>query len=183
MKTLRIASLLALSLFFVAWAPTASAQDVVPAKEPATSPLQMSAMMFENGTYVKLTYHSPRRKGRTIFGELVPYGRRWRLGANNATEITTTGNLMFGGKRLNAGTYALSAIPGEDEWTIIVNNSLGQWGTRYDESMDEFRVQVPVTETAAIHEGLSIDLENGDSGAAMVITWEQTQVLVPITVR
>jgi len=112
---------------------SARAQDSVEVVPPPRSgslersPLALAATWIDS-TYVKIVYGSPRKRGREIFGALVPYSEVWRTGANEATEITTTGDLVFGGHRLPAGTYSLYTIPYPDRWTIIVNRALGQWG-------------------------------------------------------
>ena len=100
-------------------ASTATAQNSVPAPEPMPSPYMLSKTMMGD-TYIKVTYGSPRMRGRTIFGDLVPYGEVWRLGANDATEITFTDKVNFGGEMLDAGTYTLFAVPMQDKWNIII---------------------------------------------------------------
>lgn len=125
-------------------------------------------------------------RGREIFGGLVPLNEVWRFGANEATELTTTGPIDFGGAELNAGTYALFAIPGEEAWTIIVNEGLGQWGAfSYSEDDDVARIEVPAETSDRIHEAFTIRLEeaNGGSGATMVAVWNDTQVSIPVRTR
>ena len=159
------------------------AQNVVPAPDPPASPLAVAKTMLSDGTYAAVYYSSPRRRGREIFGGLVPLGRVWRLGANHATEITLTQDVHFGGMPLEAGTYALFAIPNESEWTVIVNGVLNQWGAfAYSEEHDVLRVDVPIETTDDQHEAFAIALEAGEdeSSAALTMTWDHTQVSVPI---
>ncbi len=85
------------------------------------SALSDLAATLEGGTYVKIVYSSPRKRGRTIFGGLVPFGEIWRTGANEATEITSTGPIVLGTSRLETGTYSLFTIPDENSWTIRTN--------------------------------------------------------------
>lgn len=161
----------------------AAAQDVVPAPEPRPSPMAVAQATLSDGTYVVVRYSSPRMRGRDIFGGLVPLGEVWRLGANEATEITVTQDVMFGGTRLPAGTYALFTIPNEDSWTLILNENLGQWGAfSYDEEADFARVEVPAQRSDQIHEAFTVTLEpNADeSAASLSMVWDQTRVTVPI---
>lgn len=134
-------------------------------------------------TYLKVVYGQPYKSGRKIFGELVPYGEIWRTGANEATEITTTKDILFSGERLDAGTYSLFSIPEEESWTIILNSELGLWGAfEYDASKDVMRVEADAHQTEQSDEAFTIQFEEvtGDS-TEMVIKWVQTEVRVPIT--
>lgn len=163
--------------------PTSAAQDVVPAPDARPSPLALTQLTLDDGTYIKVHYSSPRKRGRTIFGDLVRYDRVWRLGANEATEITITQPIRFGGELLPAGTYALFAIPSEENWTIIANENLGQWGAfSYAEDADVLRVEAPAQRIDSVHEAFTMSLEQDEdaSDARLVITWDQTQVTVPI---
>ncbi|NNE34346.1 MAG: DUF2911 domain-containing protein, partial [Rhodothermales bacterium] len=115
---------------------------VVPPPLARKSPIAVARTEI-SGTYVKIVFGAPQKRGRVVFGALEPFGQIWRLGANETTEITTTDRLSFGGLDLEAGTYALFAIPEPDKWTIIVNAGLGQWGAYdYDESLDIGRFEV-----------------------------------------
>ncbi len=127
---------------------------------------------------VKVTYGRPYKKGRVIFGGLEKYGQVWRTGADEATEITFTKNGTFGGQPVKAGTYTLFTVPGENEWTVILNSELGQWGAfGYDKAKDKdvLKVKVPAAKTAAPVEQLTITLP--DNG--LVIAWDNTSVTVP----
>lgn len=162
---------------------TAAAQDVVPAPDPRPSPMAVAQATFSDGTYVVVRYGSPRMRGREIFGGLVPFGEVWRLGANEATEMTVTEDVEFGNVHLPAGTYALFAIPNEQSWTIVVNEALGQWGAfSYSEEHDVARFDVPVERSDQIHEAFTINLDTYDdeSGADLTMVWDQTRVTVPI---
>ncbi|WP_417609816.1 DUF2911 domain-containing protein [Owenweeksia hongkongensis] len=92
---------------------------------------------------ITINYSQPSVKGREIFGELVPFGKVWRTGANEATTFTTDKDITIGGQKLAAGTYALLTIPGKDEWTVILNTEAKQWGAyKYDEEKDAVRFTV-----------------------------------------
>lgn len=174
------AVVLAIMLFA---APSAEAQDVVPAPEPRPSPMAVAQATLDDGTYISIRYSSPRKRGREIFGGLEPLGEVWRLGANEATEMTVTQDVRFGDSRVPAGTYAVFAIPYEDRWTVILNENLGQWGAfSYDEDADLARVDVPVENTDQVYEAFTIALEPNDdaSEASLSIVWDRTRVTLPI---
>lgn len=176
--------LLILAAALVAFsARPAAAQEVVPPPEARPSPMAVAQTTLNDGTYVVVRYSSPRKRGREIFGGLEPYDAVWRLGANEATEMTVTQDVRFGGTRLPAGTYSLFAIPGEEQWTLIVNSNLGQWGAfSYDAEGDVARIDVPVEHTDRIFEAFTISLEPNDdeTAAALSMVWDQTRVTLPI---
>jgi len=124
---------------------------------------------------VKINYGSPSVKGRTIWGDLVPYNKVWRAGANEATTFTTDKNLNVEGKELSAGTYGFFVIPGEKEWTIIFNKTAKQWGAyEYKEKDDVIRVTVKSQKSASMNERLIYKINaNGIS-----LLWENLEVPV-----
>lgn len=127
---------------------------------------------------VKVTYGRPYKKGRAIFGGLVPYDQVWRTGANEATEITFAKDGTFGGQPVKAGTYSLFTIPTEKEWTIILNSALKQWGSfGYDKIKDKdvLKVKVPAGKAPSETEQFTITLPAN----SLVLTWDKTQVTVP----
>ena len=94
------------------------------------------------GVIVTVDYSSPRARGRELFGGLVPYNKVWRTGANEATKVSFNEDVIINGKDLEAGTYSLFSIPHEDQWIMIFNKVVDQWGHyNYDESKDALRVQ------------------------------------------
>ena len=128
---------------------------------------------------VKVSYGQPSKKGRVIFGGLEKYGSVWRVGANEATEITFTKDVKFGGKAVKAGTYSLFAKLAEKEWTIILNPELKQWGAYgYDKIKDKdvAAVTVPTKKTKAVVEKLEISTDD----KALTIAWDETMVSVPL---
>lgn len=163
-----------MSIFFF----NSQAQEAV---TPRPSPLAMVTMKFED-TYVKVTYSQPHKRQREIFGNLVPYGQVWRTGANESTEITLTGDLMIGNDILKKGTYSIFTIPNPDEWIIIFNNHLGQWGSyNYVEKADAYRVKVPVNKLEdEIFEPFTITFEQKNEKAEMVMMWDDTKVALPL---
>lgn len=129
----------------------------------------------------KVVYGRPQKKGRTMLGSTEPYGKVWRLGANEATEIKLYKDLTFGDKLIKAGTYSLFAIPNEKEWVIIFNSKLDQWGAyTYDEKADVARITVPASKPESEVEAFTIIFDGKDASAAMVIAWENTMVKVPV---
>jgi hypothetical protein len=161
--------------------PVSAAAETVAPPEARPSPLMLAQSSLADGTYLKVVYSSPRKRGRDIFGGLVPYGEVWRLGANEATEMIVTEDVMFGGKPLEAGTYALFALPEQDTWTIIVNRGLGQWGAfSYDPEQDVLRVEAPAETIPQSHEAFTIALEEAGEGANLAMMWDQTKVSIPI---
>lgn len=175
------------SLLLVLLGPMrARAQDTVEVVPPPRSgslersPLALATTWIDS-TYVKIVYGSPRKRDREIFGALVPYGEVWRTGANEATEITTTGHLILGGHLLPAGTYSLYTIPYPDRWTIIVNRALGQWGAfNYNPALDLFRFDVPTRLTSKRYEGFTISFEEEGDQTYLYLRWDRTEVRIPI---
>jgi len=116
MKKLALSILVAAGLIFT------STQAEAQLKLPQASSTQF--ILQDLGIeQISVVYQRPSARGRVIFGDLVPYNEIWRTGANNATNITFQSEVMIEGQKLEAGTYALFTIPGEDEWTIIFNNN------------------------------------------------------------
>ena len=158
----------------------ADSSRFVPAPEPRMSPMAVAAAMLDDDTYVKIVYSSPRKRGRTIFGGLVPFGEIWRTGANEATEMTVTSDITFGPQRLDAGTYSIFTVPGDERWTVIVNANLGQWGAYdYDAAADLFRFDVAAARTDKVHEAFTISVQSGEDPAVRLV-WDETEVVIPI---
>lgn len=131
----------------------------------------------------KAYYSRPSKSERIVFGGIVPYGKVWRMGANEAVEFKAFKDLTIGGKALKAGLYSMFAIPGESEWTIILNSDLDYWGAfKYDESKDVIRFTVESKPTAEVVEAFSIRFEDlGNNTAVMRLGWDQTMVEIPIS--
>ncbi len=134
-------------------------------------------------TDLSVTYHRPGVKGRTIWGELVPYGQPWRTGANEATQFVTSTDIQVQGKPLPAGTYALLTLPGKDQWTVVFSKQKELWGASgYKPEEDALRVDVKPS--AAPHmEWMAITLDPTSAATAELgIHWEKLRVAVPISV-
>lgn len=145
-------------------------------KKPLSPPAKAEATI--NGKKITIDYSAPSKRNRVVMGELVPYGKVWRTGANAATTLTTTADLMIGSLHVPAGKYTLFTIPGEKEWTLIVNKETGQWGTNYDESKDLGRAKMKVV---AVKE--PVETFNIGVGETLSMTWENTKVWVPVVVH
>ncbi|WP_435353174.1 DUF2911 domain-containing protein [Emticicia sp. SJ17W-69] len=139
-----------------------------------------SAKFDQNGLSVQVDYCRPYKKGREIFGKLLPYGQVWRTGANEATIFDVKQDIKIGDKTLKAGKYTLWTIPNADKWTVILNSETGQWGTNYDEKKDVLRVDVPSEKTAEMVEQFKLEFAAAEGGADMILSWENTAVKVPI---
>jgi hypothetical protein len=130
----------------------------------------------------RVFYSRPQKQGRKIFGELVEYGKVWRLGANEATEIEFYKDVKIGGKKVSKGRYTLYALVNEDVWTMIFNKDTDTWGAfKYDSKKDLLRIDVPVQKTDEVVETMSMMFDKSATGISLIIAWEQVKVTVPIT--
>jgi hypothetical protein len=133
---------------------------------------------------VRVIYSRPQKNGRIIFGDLVEYGKVWRMGANEATEIEFYKNAKIDGKKVAKGRYTLYAIPNTDNWTLILNKDLDTWGAfKYDEQKDLLRVTVPVEKLNEAVEALAITFEKSDIGCTLVIAWDNIKARLPIEIK
>jgi hypothetical protein len=145
------------------------------------SPLAIVTARYKD-SYLKVTYSQPQKRGREIFGTLVPYNLVWRTGANEATEITLTKDLFFAGKLVPAGTYSLFSIPDKEKWTIIINKDVGLWGSyNYNPNVDFLRFDVPVQHiTNPVYEPFTIVIDQKNNKAEMSLLWDKIKVSFPI---
>jgi hypothetical protein len=173
-----------LLVFVAAWPLFGADGAAVPApKFPAQSPA--ATVTQDVGlTKIEVAYSRPGVKGRKIFGGTEAFGRVWRTGANTATKITFSTPVKFGGAAVPAGSYALYTIPGESEWTIILNKVTGQWGAyQYDAKNDLVRVTAKPTALTQLVETFTIDINDiRDQSATLNLVWEKTRVPVKIEV-
>jgi hypothetical protein len=135
--------------------------------------------------YIRLTYSRPAKKERVVFGKLVPYGKVWRVGADEATEIKFYEDVTIQGKALKAGVYSLFIIPNEKEWTIIFNTDLDVWGAySYNEAKDVLRATVSPQKLDVAVENLTINFGKGnDKEALMNVAWDNVMVSLPIMLK
>jgi len=143
-----------------------------------------------DGAKLSVVYGRPYTKDpksgepRKIWGKLVPYGKVWRAGADEATIFTTDQTLTFGDTTVPAGKYSLYMLPGEDGSKLIINKQTGQWGTMYDEKQDLARVDLKKSAVDKQVDQFAIAIDKGDAGGGVLkLTWENTQYAVPFTVK
>lgn len=179
----KIFRLLLAALLGFAGAPTLQAQTPnidFPAASPACTIKQRVGL-----TDIEVVYSRPGVKDRTIFGGIVPYGQVWRTGANQATKITFSTPVKLEGADIAAGTYALFTIPGEDQWTVILNKDASQWGAfQYNEKDDVVRFKVtPFTFTDTKIETFTIEFNHiRDESALLNLVWDKTVVPIHLEV-
>jgi hypothetical protein len=122
-----------------------------------------------NGVNVAIEYHAPSVKGRAIWGDLVPFGKVWRAGANDATTVEFNKDVKINGKDLAAGKYSFFIIPGEVESVFIFNKVAKQWGAySYDEAQDALRVNVPSAQSSTMEEELTYEI----TSSGFEVRWE-----------
>ena len=178
MRTLRY-HMTAAACALLCFAQGAFAQNV---KMPAPSPTQTVKQDFAL-SYVEVNYSRPAVKGRTIMGDLVPYGKVWRTGANSATTITFGDDVNFGGKAVKAGKYGLLTIPGQSEWTIILTKDLNVTSpSAYKQENDVVRITTQPMEMPFSVESFLISFDEVlPSSMNMLLLWDKTAVPVNIT--
>ena len=162
---------------FLAFSVAAYSQFTLPAASPRQKVEQQFSM-----SKITVDYGRPGVKGRKIFGDLVPFGKVWRVGANSSTKITFEQSVNFGGKTVSAGTYGLFVIPTEKEWKVILNKDSQQWGAyTFDEKLNVVDVTIPVQKLAEKQEWFVIELNPVDDNSVnLVMKWDFTKVELPL---
>ena len=186
---LRLRSLLLAA--FIACGTCASSLAQQPPQARVSPPETVNAEV--DGAKLALPYSRPHTKdpktgeNRKIWGGLVPYGKVWRTGANEATTLMTDQPLAFGSATIPAGSYTLFTLPEEGGGAkLIVNKQTGRWGTKYDEKQDLVRVDLKKEATSAPVEQFTMTVgktATGGSGGVLKMMWENTQYSVPFTVK
>lgn len=149
---------------------------------------EATAEYNQNGAKITVFYNRPYKKGRVIFGELVPYNKVWRTGANEATVFETGRDLTIKGQTLKAGAYSLWTIPGEQSWKVIFNSQAGQWGVDFNGEAnrnpadDVVTVDVPSLSHDKEFEQFTISIEQVGEDLELILLWDKTVVVVPITI-
>lgn len=132
----------------------------------------------------RVIYSRPQKNGRIIFGDLVEYGKVWRMGANEATEIEFYKDVKINGGKIAKGRYTLYAIPNTDSWTFILNRDLDTWGAfKYDAQKDVTRTTVPIEKLNQVVEALSMTFEKTDNGCNLVVAWDNIKATLPISAK
>ncbi|MGA9039726.1 MAG: DUF2911 domain-containing protein [Terriglobales bacterium] len=165
-------------LGLVAVSTTAFAQED---KSPPLSPPAQAQCKLTDGKTITIDYSSPRAKGRKIYGGLVPFGKVWRIGANEATTFVSDADLTVGGKAVPASSYTIFAVPNPDQWSLIINKKTGEWGTPYKYEADELlRTEMKVAKTPLPFENLTIGFDQKGKTCLLRITWENTEASIMI---
>lgn len=153
----------------------------VRAEDKRASPHDQTSAVIA-GKKVTIQYGRPYKKGRPIFGALVPYGQIWRTGADEATTLTTDGDLMIGTLRVPKGSYALFTLPGKNQWTLVVNKMAQQWGAfSYDAKDDLGRVPMKLGSGATSVEQFTVELTPaGERKATLRLSWDKLVASVPL---
>lgn len=148
-------------------------------------------VVYESGKHQLAVFYSrPYKRGRLIFGGLVPFDRLWRTGANEATVFSTDEDILINGKLLQSGRYQLLTIPHENHWTIIFNSDIPGWGINlqtnevyHNKRADVLITDVPVTKKPSSLEQFTISIGETDGKVNLAFEWDGTQVIVPIELR
>jgi hypothetical protein len=134
------------------------------------------------GANIWVDYSRPSARGRSVWGQLVPYGQVWRLGANDATHLATDRTIQLGNLTLQPGTYTLFLLPTADQWTLIVNRGTGMSGLARDSTQDIGRVPMMLETTGTGTEQFTIDVAGDPRGGSLIVAWERARASVPIRV-
>lgn len=137
---------------------------------------------------IEVFYNKPYKKGRDVFGDLVPFGEVWRTGANEATTIKINRDINVEGSTLKAGKYSLWTIPGETSWVIIFNNNMYSWGVSFSdgkasrvEKFDALKVEVPISKNLKTVEQFTIYFDEQFGNINMFLAWDD--VVVPVSIK
>lgn len=135
------------------------------------------------GAHIQIDYGRPMKRGRVIFGNVVPWDTVWRTGANQATQLITDRDLVIGGTSVPAGTYSLFTLPSLKGWQLIINKQHGQWGTDYDAKRDLARIPMRNLDTARATEQLTISIESDTRQSWITILWDRADLVVNVKAR
>lgn len=136
------------------------------------------------GATIHVDYGRPSKRGRDIFGALVPWNQPWRAGANRATHFTTDKALAFGSTTVPAGTYTLHVLPvNATSWKLIISKKTGIWGIPYPEGEDLARLDMTVSQTPSVVETMEIRVDPQGAGGVLKIRWDRTEGAIAFTVR
>jgi hypothetical protein len=152
--------------------------------KPRPSPTASASCDLGDGRMINTVYSSPRMKGRKIYGDLVPFGKVWRAGANEATTFVTSSDLLVGGTPVPAGKYTIFTVPGADKWTLIINRKTGEWGIPYIyESSELARIGMTVSKLPSPLEDFTIAYDKSPVGCSLRMDWEAARASVNIRAK
>lgn len=130
----------------------------------------------------RVIYSRPQKNNRLIFGDLIAYGKLWRLGANEATEIEFFQNVKVANNKIKKGRYTLYAIPFPDKWTLIINSETDTWGSfKYDVQKEKLRIELPVEKQTEIAESFAMFFDKYSDGYSLLILWDDIKITLPIS--
>lgn len=151
---------------------------------PVDYPLQKMNRADSLPLAARIIYSRPHKKNRIIFSNspksLCQYGKEWRLGANEATEIEFFKTVSINGKNIAKGSYILYCIPNADRWTIILNSNLHTWGLHMDASKDIFKTDIPVMLQSPPLEDFTMVFIPAKYGADLLMAWDNVKVQLPV---
>ncbi|MBI3646019.1 MAG: DUF2911 domain-containing protein [Acidobacteriales bacterium] len=169
------------SLLFVISVCASAQMSMSQDKSKRPSPPASAECKFSDGNTVTIDYSSPRMKGRKIFGELVPFGKVWRTGANEATTFVAGADVTVGGQNVPAGSYTIFTIPEADKWTLVISKKTGESGMDYPGPGEDLgRVAMSVSKTAAPVENFAIAFDQADGKCTLHMDWENTRASVEV---
>ncbi|HTM58624.1 MAG TPA: DUF2911 domain-containing protein [Candidatus Udaeobacter sp.] len=135
------------------------------------------------GAALWIDYGRPSKRGRTVYGGMIPWGQVWRTGANAATQFRTDHALVMGGTTVPAGFYTLWTIPSPTGWKLVINGETGQWGTEHKAERDLYTIAMPVQTLPQPVERFTIGVESAGDGGALNFDWDTTRASVAFTVK
>jgi hypothetical protein len=148
---------------------------------PANYPVLKIQDKLTEPLLARVIFSRPQKNGRKIFGDLLEYGKVWRLGANEATEIEFFQNVKINDIKVKKGRYTVYCIPYADKWTIIINKETDTWGSfKYDSKKDVLKVDLPVQKQTEIVDSFVMAFEKATTGISLVIAWDDVKVNLPI---
>jgi len=177
-------------IIFVALAVIAIYIGYIMLTTKSHSPADVASFSFKNFE-MNISYCRPYKKGRTIFGNenaLIPFGKKWRTGANEATEISFNSDISILGNTLPAGRYSIYTIPNEDVWTVAFNSKVGYWGANpskdpFEEQYDVLRIKIPVRYLPdSVIEQFTISFDKPGSINNIIMSWDNTQIIIPFEI-
>jgi hypothetical protein len=158
------------------------ASCAISADAQVLSPPAKTACKFADGKTISVNYSSPRMHGRKIFGDLVPFGEVWRVGADDATTFVPNVDVTLGGKTVPAGRYTMFALPTPNKWTLIISKQIGEWGIPYPgEKFDFARMEMKVSKLSAPLENFTISFDAPGTTCTMKFDWEMTRASIDIS--
>ena len=128
----------------------------------------------------RILYSRPQKDGRVIFGNVLKYGERWRLGANEASEIEFFKDVSINNQKIPKGRYILYCIPYENKWQLILNDDLYTWGLKIDSSKDHYKFEIPISKTNYPFEVFTMEFEKAPKGMNLVMAWDSVRAVLPI---